>query len=314
MNFKNRLTTDNLLTSTNLVIAVCIITIILVLYKSCSGEKPKAPPTAAKKEVLRLAMPEEKVSISPGATGNPNPDIPAPSLEAVMAGAGFYVKNYQRTDTPVKKDVLKKEDAREEVIVKDDSKKPDVPGKTAIKEAPKKAGALDKSRTKEDIYRVAKGESLYEIAGKNQIYGDRLMWPSLYRHNMEALDRAGVVLSDKLPETVLPEGLALKFITPRQAEKNAASFSKKPFVVNAISTRNPETVVLPTVTLIKKGYKVYLVSAEVKGKNWLRLRAGFFENRKKASDASRKIMKELNINDAWVAKLEGEEFQKFAGY
>ena len=314
MNFKNRLTTDNLLTSTNLVIAVCILTIILVLYKSCSEEKPKAPPEAAKKEVLRLAMPEDSVPVSPGATGNLNPDIPAPSLEAVMAGAGFYVKNYQKPDTPVKKDELKKEDSLREVIVKDDSKNPDAPGETAIKETIKKTDARNKSPEMEDLYKVAKGETLYEIAGKKHVYGDRLKWPSLYRHNMEVLERAGVVISDKLPETVLPEGLELKFITARQAKKNAASFSNKSFVVNAISTRNPGTVVLPTVSLIKKGYNVYLVSAEVKGKNWLRLRAGFFENRKKASDASREIMKQLNINDAWVAKLERGEFQKYAGY
>ena len=78
MNFKNRLTTDNLLTSTNLVIAVCILTIILVLYKSCSEEKPKTPPVPAKKEVLRLAMPEDRVPVSPRATENLNPDIPSP--------------------------------------------------------------------------------------------------------------------------------------------------------------------------------------------------------------------------------------------
>ena len=108
MNFKNRLTTDNLLNSTNLVTAVFILTTIVVIWRGCANEKPKAPPPAAKKKVIRVAMPKEKLAPSPVAVSDPRPDTAAPSLEAVIAGASFYKKKAEKPQEPAPKGKVQK--------------------------------------------------------------------------------------------------------------------------------------------------------------------------------------------------------------
>ena len=315
MNFKNRLTTDNLLTSTNLVTAVVVIMTVVLIWRSCSEEKPKAPEMATEKKVLRVTMPEEKPPLSAEPVGTSSIESKGISLESIIAGAGFRIKGEQKKDDETAQkgkiaETVKEEKAstREETVTLTKLEKPAV-AEEIKKEAVKEAPAI-----KEGIYKVIKGETLYDIAGKKQVYGDHLKWTSLYRHNIETFAKAGVILTDKFPETALPAGITLKYVTDREAGENAKRFSNKTYVVNAISTRNSGTIVLPAISLIKSGYDVYIVSAEIKGKNWLRLRSGFYENREKAIAASKKIMNLLNINDAWIAKAEKEEFNKVAGY
>jgi hypothetical protein len=259
-------------------------------------------------------MPKEKLAPPPEARGERMPANAPSFAEPVVAGASFSLNRVKKHEEQALKKDAKKTAVHEEPLKKEGVKESTPSREATFKENKKKKVATKTPQGEEDIYKVAHGETLSAIAGKKDIYGDRLKWTSLFKHNMEALSKAGVAISDKLPEMSLPDGLVLKFITARQAENNASAFLNKPFVVNAISTRNSNTIVLPAVSLIKRGYNVYITSAEVKGKNWLRLRAGFFENRAKAINASKKIMKELNIDDAWVAKIEKDEFRKVVGY
>ena len=85
-------------------------------------------------------------------------------------------------------------------------------------------------------------------------------------------------------------------------------------MVNVLSTRNEKTIVKPTVTLINRGYYAYVTSAIVKGKKWLRLRTGFYENRQKALADSTKLMEQLHLEGAWVTKVDKDEFEKVVGY
>jgi hypothetical protein len=59
-----------------------------------------------------------------------------------------------------------------------------------------------------------------------------------------------------------------------------------------------ETAALPTaIRLVNDGYPVYLTRAKVKGKDWMRLRVGFFKNRTEATTEAKKIMGLLKLAD-----------------
>ena len=86
------------------------------------------------------------------------------------------------------------------------------------------------------------------------------------------------------------------------------------WAVNVQSARNREEVFPATIRLLQEGFPVYLTWVKVKGKDWIRLRVGFFESRAEAEGQGKKIMALLNFDDLWVTKVNKLEFSKFAGY
>ncbi|MFC1884587.1 SPOR domain-containing protein [Thermodesulfobacteriota bacterium] len=314
MNFKNRITAENLISTTNLVIAVCIITIFLILWKSFTEEKPVEKPVVSKqKKVVRVTVPREKKPPAPELTERPdldsqgttpeNSDTGATS-ESSVAGTSAEAST-ANSDTSIKKTVELK--APEKKKMGASKNKPEEKKILSTKEQ-------NFSKIKENIYKIVSGETLFDIAGKKEIYNDPLKWPSLYKHNMHELAKAGVIISDDLPHKALPGGLSLKFITAQEAKENAVKFLGKTFVVNVLSTRNEKTIVQPTVTLINRGFNAYVTSAVVKDKKWLRLRTGFYKDRQNALADSKKIMEQLHLDGAWVTKVEKDEFEKVVGY
>jgi len=161
-------------------------------------------------------------------------------------------------------------------------------------------------------YTVRKGENLSSIAARADVYGDSLKWPILYRLNM---DKLGSVLDEgDSPEAELPEGLRLEIVSADQKNENLQKRLDKVWVVNVISNTMHDKINPPAITLMKNGYPVYITRARVKGKDWLRLRVGFFESRTEANVEAKKIMAMVNLTDSWVAKVEEKEFKEFGGY
>jgi hypothetical protein len=66
---------------------------------------------------------------------------------------------------------------------------------------------------------------------------------------------------------------------------------------------------------MNKGYHVYLTKATVKGKEWTRLRVGFYRDKPEAAKAREKIVSFMDsTRDSWVTKIPKSEFEKFGGY
>ena len=91
--------------------------------------------------------------------------------------------------------------------------------------APATAAALSSTESrvlaKEAFYRVRKDESLLDIAGRQDVYGDALKWPSLFRHNLSAMEK--MKATESVPAEKLPEGLKLKDESrERASEKRVA--------------------------------------------------------------------------------------------
>jgi hypothetical protein len=68
------------------------------------------------------------------------------------------------------------------------------------------------------------------------------------------------------------------------------------------------------VALVKEGYPVYIVRANVQGKDYMRLRVGFFKSRSEADEVGKKIKGQLNFQDSWSTKPDKEEYEEVAGF
>jgi HlyD family secretion protein len=145
------------------------------------------------------------------------------------------------------------------------------------------------SQKERAYYLVQKGDTLSKISGKENVYADPIKWPSLFRHNIDKLGQIEEV--EDFEQSELPEGLELKFLTPDEVSENLKKLGQKRWALNVTSEKNPQRIVLPAITLIKKGYHAYLVRTRIKGEEWMRLRVGFFKKRSEAVSEKKKLWK-----------------------
>ena len=161
-------------------------------------------------------------------------------------------------------------------------------------------------------YTVKRGESLATIAGRAEVYGDPLKWPILYRLNVDKL--AALEAGEDLLDRDLPEGLKLRIIMADEARNNVAPRLNWLWAVNVLSATSEEKIIPPALKLIAQGYPAYLTRATVKGRQWLRLRVGFFKTKGEADREGRKIMALLNLGHSWLTRVGNEELEKYGGY
>ena len=173
-------------------------------------------------------------------------------------------------------------------------------------------GKPDKTQEVTGYYRVKRGESLSSIAAKDRVYGDPLKWPILYRHNMGKIGELQLV-QDFL-DRELPEGVMLKIITPDEARENLRGKATHTWTTNVLSATTQQALISSAIRLMREGYPVYLTSATVRGRNWIRLRVGFFKSRFEADLERNKIDALLSIRNSWVTKVGKEELAEFGGY
>jgi hypothetical protein len=185
---------------------------------------------------------------------------------------------------------------------------PKKPAPPSTPETPKKP---EEKKVEGGLYTVKEGDTLYNIAGKKEVYGDSLRWPSLLRLNRASLDKIGM---QRLSEhDKLPVGCHLKYLTPREVEENLTKWKGKSWAVNIASSQTSEKFIRRADTLVRNGFHVYITPAKVKGTDWLRLRVGFFDDRQEATAAGKRIESLMNAPN-WVTKIDQTEFERFAGY
>ncbi|MBN2033346.1 MAG: SPOR domain-containing protein [Deltaproteobacteria bacterium] len=161
------------------------------------------------------------------------------------------------------------------------------------------------------VYIVTKGDTLTKIAARQEILKDPLKWLILLQLNLDKLDDRSTGADIAVRE--LPEGMKLRFITPGEAKKEVKKPSGPVWAVNVISGAAMEEIVNPAVILTKKGYPAYITRAHVKGKEYLRLRVGFFGSKSEAREQGDKIKKILGFKDSWATRVDGVEYEEVAG-
>jgi hypothetical protein len=86
------------------------------------------------------------------------------------------------------------------------------------------------------------------------------------------------------------------------------------WVVNVLSTPNRKEIVPAAMKLLQQGYLAYITRTNVKGKNYMRLRVGFYEEKAEADAVGEKIKALLNLGEPWKTKAGEEEVKEFGGY
>ena len=161
-------------------------------------------------------------------------------------------------------------------------------------------------------YTAKSGDSLSAIAAREDVYGDPSKWPILYRLNTDELGK--LKLGEIFPDRELPEGVRLKIISPDEVRENLKTRVHNVWAVNVLSATTNTKIIPPAIRLINNGYPAYITRAKVKGKDWIRLRVGFFKNRTEADTEDKKIMAMLKLTDSWVTKAGKKELEEFGGY
>ena len=167
-------------------------------------------------------------------------------------------------------------------------------------------------KQEKDVYNTKEGDNLMGISGKADIYDDPLKWPFLYRDNSEAL--SSIKDNNKFYLAPLPANTSLKIVSREKAETNLENRARKYFIINIISSPYLEKLTPLLVKLIDGGHFAYLLKTTVDGKEWFRLRTGFYESRSEANKEGDKIKTLLRIPDIWTVKINEEEFLEFGGY
>jgi len=185
----------------------------------------------------------------------------------------------------------------------------ELPGQVSSnKPAERQAEAREKPK---GYYIVKTAESLSRVAARDEVYGDPLKWPILYFYNKDKIGELQLV--DGFLDRGLPEGERLKIITPRDAQENLRQRAGCAYAVNVLSARTQKRLISSAIRLMREGYPVYITSAMVKGREWIRLRVGFFQTRLDASLERMKINDLLRIHNSWVTELDQDELEEFGG-
>ncbi len=100
------------------------------------------------------------------------------------------------------------------------------------------------------------------------------------------------------------------------AQQTAEAFKPAPvksetWVINALSTQDGEKARAIMDEMMKLPYRVYAYQKEIKGRNWYRIRVGFFSSREEAEKAGLKIAETFKLPPPWIVKPGRSELEKY---
>lgn len=280
------------------------------VVKKIIAKAPAEPAKPAATPVEEKARPEEK----------PKPEPPAKAPEPPQATVSTKTEEKAKPEVPASAQEKPKPELAAKVPEKPGPEPPAKPEKKEMRaEASPPKGSqvqaqekVPRADDKKGSYPVRKGDTLASIAGRSEVYGDRLKWAILYRMNREAL--GSLPQGENLPDLELPEGMQLRALSEEEMKRNLQRRASSLWVVNALSAVTQGEVVPAVISLVKHDYPVYITTAKVNDKDWMRLRVGFFKSRAEADEEGKKIMELLRFRDSWTTKLGANEFSDFARY
>ena len=85
----------------------------------------------------------------------------------------------------------------------------------------------------------------------------------------------------------------------------------KIWVVNTLSTRELDRVKEVFTALPKKNYAIYAYKTNVNGKEWFRIRIGFFTSRQEAEEVGQRLAKEYALPEPWVVRPGPQELATY---
>lgn len=270
-----------------LVVPVCLL--LIIFGPACSREDQPPGYSPSPKVVQTIQPPPEQK------------EEPAPEQETAAGRPEPEAKDRLQEETPPEEgDAGVKEVSAGE--------KPQAPADEKPETLP------DAEQAQTGVYVVRQGDTLAGIAARQEIMEDPLKWITLLRLNREKF--GGRAIGADFASRELPSGMVLRFISSGEAKERVEKPSGSMWAVNVMSASasTEGDVVTPAVMLAREGFPAYLTRVEVKGKEFLRLRVGFFSSKSEAVDEGEKIRKLLGLEEFWVTKVSAGEYEEWAGF
>jgi len=129
---------------------------------------------------------------------------------------------------------------------------------------------------------------------------------------MNVLD--GLARDETFPDAEIPAGIRLKIASSLEVQENLTKNPKDYWIINVLSAQEEEAIVPHAIKLIRSGYPAYITTADVNGKDWMRLRVGFYGQKEVADREGKKLMEILGFKDIWTTKVGDIERGEFGGY
>lgn len=83
------------------------------------------------------------------------------------------------------------------------------------------------------------------------------------------------------------------------------------WVVNALSTQDPEKARQLLDSFMSLPYRVYAYQTEIRGQNWYRIRVGFFETEEEARVIGEQLSKKYQLPPPWLVRPGKKELDKY---
>jgi len=272
--------------------------------KAADAAKPEVAATVEKVPAQKAETGSQE---KPAAMARAKPEEKQKPEAVVQAEEKPKAQEKPKMEPAAKPERMDKEDARMRAEAKRARVEPTpkAPPLEPAEKAVKKEGA-------EGYYTVQKGDTLAKVAGREDVYGDPLKWPVIYRMNLDSL--GSLPTTEKLPDAELPGGKKLRIIRPEEMKKKLEKRTGHLWVVNVISAVTLGEIMPAVIGAIKNDYTAYISTARVNDKDWMRVRVGFFMDRAQAEAEGKKIMEILKFKDSWTTRLGKNEFAEFARY
>jgi len=132
----------------------------------------------------------------------------------------------------------------------------------------------------ERFYEVKRGECLWEIAARPEIYNKPEMWTVLYRANPGVMDY--YYQKGGTPFVIINPGVRLRIPEPQEIQRLQGAVAKKLWVLQLSANRNIRFALILAANLKGLGSVVYVMEDLSGEQPWYLVRMGFFTNREKA--------------------------------
>ena len=161
---------------------------------------------------------------------------------------------------------------------------------------------------------VAEGENLWHIAQQGKLVDNAYEWSTILAQNRDKVDYAFIGAGRGGWKVLIEPGREL-VVRERAPEPLPAELPRKWALQVASLTEQQQALAVRIVgALLRDGHFAYTYRTEVGGKNWYRIRAGFFESSAQAKAAGRAIRKKdakqkLFSGKFWVLKPRADEMR-----
>ena len=85
------------------------------------------------------------------------------------------------------------------------------------------------------------------------------------------------------------------------------------WVINALSTQDPDRARRLLDALMSQPYRVYAYQTEIKNQTWIRIRVGFFDTREEAQEVGKGLARKHKLPPPWLLRPGPQELAKYYG-